>query len=369
MKKIKSSRLANILFISISLSLIISGFAFASEKKPILTPEEILKDAGENPTPEMIIELFDNVTIDDAAHRPVKDSSRQALINLGTKALPTLVKDYLASEALYHRLEIDNIINGIGNPAIPYLIPFLVNESWYARQHAAYLIGANTAISKQEDLYKIGPVAEDIDALNALESALRKETDWQVIRSLVGAIGAIRDPSKTELIASYLNDKEQAVRITAATALGKIPHKDSLNALLRAFDDPLTTIRQTAILQFATPTNGDIAFDMLINAAKARQASLRSRLCALESLARYLDSTAVLETPQIIEQRKKAAAMATEILSDKTESDWIVRGYAVKIIGNSKQKDLLPFLEKLSESEIHPYVKGRIEIAMMKIGE
>jgi len=364
---IRISTFILILLATILISLNVN--ATTEEKKPVRSADEILAEAGNNITPAVIEELWDNCVLDDAEHRPVHDASRAALIKLGVKVLPYLCEKYIPSEALYHRLELDAIIPAIGHPATPYLIPFLKNESWYARQHAANLIGIVAAASSLKDPYKLGPLPEDLDALVALEDAVKIEKDWQVLRSIIGAIGSMRDPASISLIANYLKNDEQSVRISAVIGLGKIPSPDAMMQIVYSLlEDQMGTVHQTAILQLSTPVNGEIAFKILSETALSSDINRETHLACLESIARYLETVSSDYSPKVHEHRQSAFYMASTIL-DNTQTDWNMRGHAVKVLGYTHEPGAVIYLKRLEKIEKHPFVAGEIDLALKKLTE
>lgn len=347
------------------------GTCAAAAEEPVRTPEQIIEAAGGEITPEVAIELFTNCTVDDAAHKDVKVPSREKLIELGPKALPTLLKEYLPSEALYHRIEIINVVKAIGHPAAPYLIPYLKHERAHGRRYAAHLLGETAAAAKLEDPYALGPLPGDVPAIEALEAALEDEGEWQVLASIVGAIGAMRDPGKVDLIASYLTHQEQWVRLGAAIGLGKIPHRLAMLRLLSAFEDEEATVRQAAMLQLCTTTNGDLAFDLLVEVSGSQNVPERKRLCALESLARYFDAVMAdksLKTESSRKRQQKTAfKLAKRLLSEKSGEGWNIRGHAVKLMASSEHPKAGKFIRKHSKTERHPFVLTKIDLALNRL--
>ena len=105
-----------------------------AEDELVRTPEEILAEAGEVPSPEAIRELFINCSSWDQEHEEVKEPSKQALIELGALAVPTLL-EYLPSTNVLKRVTLDDVIRGIGHPAAEFLVPYLESEDDRTRRH------------------------------------------------------------------------------------------------------------------------------------------------------------------------------------------------------------------------------------------
>lgn len=340
----------------------------AADEEIIRTPDEIIEAAGGEITPEVVVELFTNCTTADAAHKEVRAPSRKKLIELGAKALPTLLKEYLSSQALYHRIEIVNVVQAIGHPAAEFLIPYLRHEKAHGRRYAAYLLGQTAAVAKLEDPYMIGPLKEDVPAVEALASALKGENEWQVLSSIVSAIGAMRDPNKVDLIASYLDHQEQSVRLSAAVSLGKVPHIVSMLRLMDALDDEEASVRGAAVLKLADTTNGDLAFDLLADTAESRDLPERKRLYALEAFSRYFDAAMADEKLKAegrrTKQQKQTFKLAKRLLKESRSEGWNIRGHAVKLIASSGHPGAAKFLKDYSKREKHPFVLSKIDLAL-----
>ena len=328
------------------------------------TPEEILTEAGEIPTAEAIRELFINCSAWDELHEPVKVSSKEALIELGALAVPTLM-DYLPSTNVLKRVTLDEIITAIGHPAAEYLIPHLQDEEGRVRRHAAYLLGDTAAINALEDPTALGPLEEDLPAIEALAAALEVETDWHSTASILGAIGKMRDPEQIMVLEGYLDDEEQALRLAAVVALGRIPDQEVVRPLIHAFADPLMNVRQAAVLALSTETNGNLAFEALVGSVGLHASGLTGRLCAIESLTRYLSIVESSDSNRVEEQRKRAFDLTTDLLSNNNDPDiWQVRGYACMLTAYTYDEEAVALLEGLSETEEHPFVIGKIEEAI-----
>ena len=341
----------------------------ANAEDPIVrTPEEILAEAGDVPTPEAIHELFINCSEWDEPHADVRDSSRQALVDMGVPVVQPLLDEWIASVDLRRRIELDDIITKIGNGSTPYLIPYLINDDFIVRNHAAYLIGTVAFIKTLEDPKAVGPTSEDKPALDAVLAALQVETDWHVTRTLLTTIGEIRDPTQIELIATYLTNEEEAVRLGAVIGLGRIPTQASAAAAIRGFTDRMMSVRQAAVLAVSTPTLGKFAFDALLGGAVLSPAGESPRLCSMEALWRYLSAIATDHSDYAWEQRRRAYSTAVSIIdASLDDASWRVRGYAVEVIGYTYGGEAVHYLEALKEKETNPFVIGKIDEALERL--
>ncbi|MCX6646768.1 MAG: HEAT repeat domain-containing protein [bacterium] len=326
--------------------------------------EQLLSEIGAIPTADKIRELFINTSEWDAEHEELRYISHDALVELGVVVVPTLLEGWLSSVDIRRRIELDNIVKEIGFPAAEYIIPWLENDDPYTRRHAAALLGDTAWINKLEDPMAIGPIDADLNAIEAIKTMLATETEWDVISNAVAALGMFRDPGQIGFLSSYLNNEEEAVRRSAVLGLSKIPDQRVVPEIIKAFDDPVTTVRQTAVLALATPTMGNLAFEALIGGAILSPSGETARLCALESIARYLENIGIERTEIAHSQRFRAYDTAVSIIANPTTSDWLIRGYAVVIIGNSYHPDAAVFLQGLLSREEHPFVVGKINEAI-----
>jgi len=360
--------------IFIFLLLSASGFsphAIAQDDEiPVRTPEEILEGMGDIPTVEAIHELFINCSEWDEARADVRDASRQALIDMGHLAVSTLLDEWIEAVDLRRRIELDNIINGIGFDATQYLIPYVEHSDYNVRRHAAYLIGNVAFIKTLEDTEALGLLDEDVPAMDALIAGLEVETDWHATRTFLNAIGQLRDPEQIELLSSYLADDEESVRLGAVLGLGKIPSQDAASRLIRAFSDEEMTVRQAAVLAVSTKTMGNFGFEALIGGSILSPGGTSPRLCALESLWRYLNSIKSDHSDYVWEQRLRAYTTAVSVIdSNLDDSKWQVRGYAIEVIGYTYGGEAGAYLESLLEDESNPFVIGKIEEALNRLDE
>ncbi|MBN1593404.1 MAG: HEAT repeat domain-containing protein, partial [Candidatus Coatesbacteria bacterium] len=181
--------------------------------------------------------------------------------------------------------------------------------------------------------------------------------------------GAMRDPGKVNAIAAYQKHPEQSVRLAAAISLGKIPHKVAMLRLMDSLEDEEATVRGAAVLQLAGVANGDIAFDLLTDAAASRDVPERRRLYALEALARYFDTVMadnkLKAESRRTKQQKQAFKLGKRLLNDSAGEGWNIRGHAVKLVASCDHPDAKKFLEKYEQQEKHPFVLGKIKQALV----
>jgi len=339
-----------------------------AQEEIVRTPEEILAASGGTPTVDAIVELFINVSEWDEAHSAVQEASRKALIDLGPVAVPTLLDKWLSSVDVRRRVELDAVIGAIGYPATQYLLPYLDSSDTEPRRHAAYLIGDTSYAKSVEDPALVGPFKQDLAAIEKLGQALAVETDWHVIAQLLGSLGKMRDPSRIDTLASRLTHEEQSVRLAAAIALGRIPDQKVVPHLIDAFNDPVMNVRQAAVLAISTRTVGNLAFEALLGTGVLSPRGEVPRICALESLGRYLQTIGTERTDRAASQRERAFDTMKNVI-DSAQSDdmWAVRGFAVNVIGFTCETDAKAYIEALASKEKNPFVIGEINEALDRL--
>ena len=341
----------------------------AAKEAEVRTPGEILAPFEGLPSTEALLELFVNASEWDASHQKVRDSSKEALIKLGPEILPPLLEEYLSSTDLRRRITLDDIVRAIGRPASAPLLEHLKSGDAQARRHAAYLLGDTSYAASLEDPAALGPFKEDRRAARALLKASRSEKDEKVLRSIVGALGKMRNPERVKRISSHLTAPSEPLRLSAAVSLGSIPHVSAAKALLAALGDEAGSVRQAAVLSLSSPSLGRAGFDALLDRIPALPAPSREKLCCLEALARYLGNISSEEGEPAETHRRAAFEKAREWLREHDdEEEWLLRGYLVSVIGQSGVvPGAVELLEEARAGEDQPFVTVRIEQALKKL--
>lgn len=165
-------------------------------------------------------------------YEDVKDAAKAKLIEIGATTLETLIPTWYASTNVRHRVTMEEIIKGIGPPAVPLLTPYLDDPDPIMRQRIVTSLG---------DL-------DDPKVLPALKTRLPLESDIQVLPALIDAVGK-RGKGDTLLIDAltpHLAHADERVRRSTAVALGRIDDPEAVPALLQLLDDPLFSVRAPA---------------------------------------------------------------------------------------------------------------------------
>lgn len=165
-------------------------------------------------------------------YEAVKDAAKAQLVSLGPGVLESLIPTWYASTNVRHRVTLEEIIRGIGVPAVPYLLPFLADAD---------------PVMRQRILTSLGELDEP-SVLPALEARLAVERDVQVLPSLLDATGR-RGAGVAHLvpqIAALLDHEDERVRRSGAVALGRIGESAGVEALRPLLSDPLFSVRAPA---------------------------------------------------------------------------------------------------------------------------
>ncbi|HEX9743840.1 MAG TPA: HEAT repeat domain-containing protein, partial [bacterium] len=328
------------------------------------TPDEILTEAGDLPTPEAIRELFINCSSWDEEHDAVSEPSKQALIDLGEIAVATLC-EYLPSQNVLKRVTLDEIIRGIGSPSQRFLLIYLDSDDMFTRRHAAYLIGDVSAAMEFEDMYALGPVATDMAAIAALKSGMQDEGDWHVKRMMIESLGKMKDPAQIQFLSAFLNDQEEGIRLSTVTALGYIPSQEAAVQLIRAFADGRVNVRQAAVMALSTEVMGNLGFEPLVGCIRLSPAGLTGQQCALEALTGYLQEISSIDSPLPNEHRARAySSMVSVLTTPGIQTPWSLKGYLYFAVGYTYQPEAIGFLESRLDAEGHPFVIGKIREAI-----
>jgi hypothetical protein len=115
---------------------------------------------------------------------------------------------------------------------------------------------------------------------------------------------------------------------------------------------------------------GNIAFDDLMREVSDSGSGSAERLCALESTYRFLESNASDPSVGFVRQRVLAFGRAADLTRSETgPGGWVLRGYAVAVIGVTWEPSAPEFLENMRANERHPFVLQKIEEALRRLEE
>lgn len=183
--------------------------------------------------------------------RAVRDAAIAALTSIGEPAVVS-VGACLRDNDLTLQESATSILAKIGDRRVfDDLVEVLDSADWIVRSHAAQALGrigdpraVDYLVTLLQDNVKA--VREDVAralvilgeaALPRLRASLRHE-DWLVRLHAVEALGKMRVPDVVEdLLSVMFNDRDAAVRVDAARALGEIGDARAVEFLLTAMKD------------------------------------------------------------------------------------------------------------------------------------
>jgi len=190
-----------------------------------------------------------------------KYSAVMALGEIGDeRAVDTLMTEMKNNEKDYIRSSAAVALGKIGSEkAVPYLIERLRDTKAAVRSNAALTLG------RMGDKSAVAPLIDVLESVKEAEGR-RKDTvntNADIRKSVVLALGGIGGTEATEALTGVLNDNEETldVRIAAASALGNIGSPEAVNTLRTVFDNQSMNkgIRNGALLALGKTKNQETA--------------------------------------------------------------------------------------------------------------
>ena len=255
------------------------------------------------------------------------DSSKKALISMKEEVVPYMI-DKLGSKDVRETNTGIDILKGIGEPAVPYLIDAL----------------ADTNNGKVAIVLRTLGEMKAAGAVMPLVNMVKHE-DFRIRSSACTALGLIGDTSAAHHLIPALNDTVNLVRKSAAFALGEARSPKSIPYLVNALSDEFYGTRFAAsnsLVKFGVVTTKSLL--PLLNAQ-----DLNLQCLAIQTLGKIKDKKAL-----------------DPLLVNLTSPDWAVRGFAVEALGNIGNGKTTKAIKDLEKTETHPFVKRKIEEALEK---
>lgn len=205
------------------------------------------------------IDLLQGILVRD--YPLAKYSAVMALGEIGDeRAVDTLMTEMKNNEKDYIRSSAAVALGKIGSKkAVPYLIERLRDTKATVRSNAALTLG------RMGDKSAEAPLIDVLESVKEAEGR-RKDTvntNADIRKSVVLALGGIGGTESTEALISVLNDNEETleVRVAAASALGNIGSPEAVSTLRKAFDNQSmnTGIRNGALLALGKTKNQETA--------------------------------------------------------------------------------------------------------------
>lgn len=172
-----------------------------------------------------------------------RHSAAMALGEIGDEsAVETMMTEMKTSDKDYIRSSIAIALGKIGSEeSVPYLIERLRDARATVRSNAALTLGRMGNESAVEPLIEVLESGKDMEGR-------RKDTvntNADVRKSVVLALGGIGGTEATKALTGVLNDNEETleVRIAAASALGNIGSSEAVSTLKTVYDNQSINIR------------------------------------------------------------------------------------------------------------------------------
>jgi HEAT repeat protein len=281
-------------------------------------------DSAEDSIAAIVDDLFMKASSGEVQFRDLVEPAKEELIAMGRKAVPQMITK-LKTEDARERHTVEDIFEGIGDPAVPYLIDALETDNLYQLRLASNCLGL---IGNKE---ATEPLLELFDY------------DNHTVRSAaVTAVGKIKDTTAVPEVISMLEDNAETVRKSAAVALGRIEDDDAIYALITSLDDPHFSVRYSAM-------------ESLVKIGNQSGKVLENMFDELPQMAQYyaVDVWAGLKYED-----------AFDMLEDLLKSpDHRLRGFAIVAIAKIKPEKTEKLVRKYNKDEENSFVLSSFDKA------
>jgi HEAT repeat protein/beta-lactamase regulating signal transducer with metallopeptidase domain len=262
----------------------------------------------------------------------------------------------------------------------------------------------------EQDEERHAPAQHDERVVKALTGAL-SDSDAEVRKEVVFALGQMRASGSARAIAAALQDQDAEVRQQAAFALGQLRSDQSVNALIGALEDKDAEVRQQAVFalgQIRSPSSakalavalGDASAEVRQQAAFAlgqlRDPGTSAALAgALKDADADVRQQAVFALGQLRDPgtagalagalkdadpdvRQQAAFALGQLRASQTmpalsaalqDADGDVRQQAAFALGQLRSKDAVPALVQALKADKSPDIRQQAAFALGEIGD
>ncbi len=277
---------------------------------------------------QIVDSLFMRASSGMVMYRDEVEPSKQALIDMGVRAIPQMLTK-LNSRDARESLTISDIFKGIGEIAVEPLAGRLKSRDDYVRRLAIRCLG-------------------EIGSAKAIDSLLAYAThdDFRTRAGVMAALGLIGDQRGAKTVITGMFDSDELVATAAAVACGKI--KDGIDpiALIEVLDHPYYGVRYSAM-------NSLVALGEI---------SVKPLMLYIQSGPDYLSLGYAIEALGKIGSDKTLGIFQAALISD----DWEIRAFTAEALGEIKDKKTRKMLEKAQKTETHPFVIGKIKSSLAK---
>jgi HEAT repeat protein len=280
-------------------------------------------------TAKIVDSLFIRASSGTVQFRDLVEPSKKAIIDMGAVAVPQMLTKLKTSDARESQVVTD-IFKGIGEPAVESLVNHITSQNNFERRLAIRSLGEIKSVRAVEPL-----------------TGMANHTDFRTRSETMAALGNIGSAQASLVVMKGLADPVELVATAAAVACGKIKEGIDPQVLIQSLSHKYYGVRYTACKSLSQL--GEISVEPLVARLQSNPDDLAAGF-AIEALGMIGPE----ETLAILEPMLKA-------------SDWSIRAYAVEAIGNLKDKKFKKILTETAKTEIHPFVKSRLKLALAKL--
>lgn len=270
-----------------------------------------------------VARLFVYASSGEVRHRDLVQPGKDSIIAMGETGARWLACKLNATDAR-ERLTLAEIFEKIGPVAVPYLTPYLDSAGEYMPKNAARCLGG---IKDSSATWPLLPhlAHENYSVRSEVATALGKIADRRAARPLIDRLAG---------------DTDSDVRKSCVVALGTIGDSGASVILIESLGDPFFGVRQSAIGAIGKLNPPPCAG--LVAAAESA-----------DSLSRYGAIVALGYCPDILSRQ-----LLVNLVKD---SDPMLRGFAIEAMSRDTTAAVRETMAKLLESEQDPFVRAQIE--------
>ena len=278
---------------------------------------------------QIVDSLFILASSGDTKDRDSVEPSKQAIIEMGTAAIPQMLTKLETHDAREMHT-IAHIFKGIGEPAVESLTTRIYSQDSFVRRLSIRCLGE----IKSEK------------AVGSLVS-IKDHDDFRTRSKIMTALGMIGSPDGSYTVMQGLSDPDDLVATNAAVACGKIKAGIKPSMLIKALSHPYYGVRYSAANSLAEL--GENAVDQLLNYIQS-QPTILGLGYAVEVMGR-------IDSPDVV-------PILTLML---TSIDWTIRANSAEALGNFKSQKTVKALKQALQKETHPLVIYKIKLSLDKL--
>ena len=277
----------------------------------------------------MVDSLFIRASSGEVKYRDLVEPSKQALIDLGARAIPQMLTKLKTHDAR-EMLTVSDIFKGIGEIAVDSLNVRIKSNDDFVRRLAIRCLGEIGSPKA------VGPLI-----------AGSQHEDWRTRSGIMTALGQIGVQAGASTATAGLDDTDELVVTSAAVACGKIINGIEPQKLVSSLNHPYYGVRYCAMNSLVMI--GEPAIKPLIDFLSSGkwQTGLVYAVGALGKIG-----------------TKSALPVFESYIKSE---DWSLRASVAEALGNIHEKKSRKILELALRGENHPYVLAKIESSLAKL--